>query len=58
MRNKVVIENILERLEAKIKKVGYYIRRDEPETAFTGIEPILEDVSSIRTLLNREEQDQ
>lgn len=58
MRNKVAIENILERLEAKIKKVGYYIRRDDPETAFSGIEPILEDVSSIRTLLNREEQDQ
>lgn len=57
MKNKLSIENILERIEAKIKKVGYHINRDEKKLAYGYIEVILEDLSSVQTLLNRESQD-
>lgn len=57
MRNKEVIENNIERIEAKIKKVGYHIKRNEMQEGFDLIEKILEITSNIQTLLNREVQD-
>lgn len=57
MKNKISIETILERIEAKIKKVGYHIRREEKEISYNYIEVILEDLSNVQTLLNRETQD-
>jgi len=57
MRNKEVIENNIERIEAKVKKVGYHIKRNEVQEGFDLIEKILEITSNIQTLLNREVQD-
>jgi len=57
MRNKEVIENNIERIEAKVKKVGYHIKRNEMQEGFDLIEKILEITSNIQTLLNREVQD-
>jgi len=54
MINKKVIESILERIEARVKKIGYHIKRDELDTGYKSIEVILEDISNIQTLLNRE----
>jgi len=54
MINKKVIESILERIEARVKKIGYHIKRDELDTGYWSIEVILEDISNIQTLLNRE----
>ena len=57
MRNKEVIENNIERIEAKVKKVGYHIKRNEMQEGFDLIGKILEITSNIQTLLNREVQD-
>jgi hypothetical protein len=57
MVNKEVVEIKLERLEAEIKKVGYLIHRNELKQGFDQVNKILEDLSNIRTLLNRETQD-
>ena len=57
MRNKEVIENNIERIEGKVKKVGYHIKRNEMQEGFDLIEKILEITSNIQTLLNREVQD-
>jgi len=57
MKTKEAIQTKLERVEAKVKKIGYHIRRNELEVAYNTIEKVLEDTSDIQTLLNRETQD-
>lgn len=57
MKNKISIETILERIEAKVKRIGYNIKRTEYDDAYNLIEVILEDLSNVQTLLNRETQD-
>lgn len=57
MKTKEVIQNKLERVEAKVKKIGYHIRREEYNTAYDMIEKVLSDTADIQTYLNRETQD-
>ena len=57
MKTKEAIQTKLERVEAKVKKIGYHIRRNELEVAYNTIEKVLEDTRDIQTLLNRETQD-
>ena len=57
MKTKEAIQTKLERIEAKVKKIGYHIRRNEIDTAYNTIEKVLEYTSDIQTLLNRETQD-
>lgn len=57
MKTKEVIQTKLERVEAKVKKIGYHIRREEYDTAFNMIEKILDDTADIQTYLNRETQE-
>lgn len=57
MKTKEIIQSRLERVEAKVKKVGYHIRREEYTTAYDIIEKVLEDTADIQTYLNRETQD-
>lgn len=57
MRNKEVVQNKLERLEAEIKLIGYNIRTANQEIAFEKVGKVLEDLSDIKTLLNTESQD-
>lgn len=57
MKTKEVIQSKLERVEAKVKKMGYHIRREEYDTAYGMIEKVLSDTADIQTYLNRETQD-
>ena len=57
MRNKLVVETRLQRLESEVKNVGYLIRTQKLDEAFDKIETILEHVSDIQTFLNGESQD-
>jgi hypothetical protein len=57
MRNKEVVQNKLERLEAEIKLIGYNIRTANHELAFEKVGAVLEALGDIKTLLNTEHQD-
>jgi hypothetical protein len=57
MKTKEVMQTKLERVEAKVKKIGYHIRLEEYKEAFEMIEKILDDTADIQTFLNRESQD-
>lgn len=57
MKTKEVIQSKLERVEAKVKRIGYHLHRNEHEEAYGMIEKILDDTADIQTLLNRETQD-
>jgi len=57
MRHKISIEERLERLESRLKKVDFYMRRREDTNAQEQLAMILEDVENIRTLLRNETQD-
>jgi hypothetical protein len=57
MRNKDVLEIKIERLESEIRKIGYFIHKNELKEGFDLVGKVLEDLSNIRTLLNRETQD-
>jgi len=57
MRNKEVILIKLERLEAEVKNVGYYIHKGDRETSYEKVGEVLESIGDIRTLLNTEHQD-
>ena len=57
MKTKEIIQSKLERVEAKVKKVGYHIRKAEYETAYDTIEKVLDETADIQTYLNRETQD-
>jgi len=57
MKTKEIIQSKLERVEAKVKKVGYHIRKAEYETAYDMIEKVLDETADIQTYLNRETQD-
>ena len=57
MRNKEVVLNKLERLEAEIKSIGYNIRTANLDVAFDKVGSVLESVGDIKTLLNTEHQD-
>ena len=57
MRNKEVVQNKLERLEAEIKLVGYNIRTANSDLAFEKVGKVLEDLADIKTLINTEHQD-
>ncbi len=57
MRNKIVVENKLERLIAEIKLIGYHIRRNETDTAYLKVGEVIEKIEDINTLLRTETQD-
>jgi hypothetical protein len=57
MRNKDVVQAKLERLEAEVKNIGFHIRRNEGDAAYTKVATVLEAIGDIRTLLNTETQD-
>jgi 2'-5' RNA ligase len=57
MRNKDLFQQKLERFEAEVKKMGYYIHRDEQEVAYAKVKELLEKISDMQTLLNTEHQD-
>jgi hypothetical protein len=57
MKTKEAIQTKLERVEAKVKKIGYHIRRNELEEGYNMVERVLNDTADIQTLLNRETQD-
>ena len=57
MRNKDVVQAKLERLEAEVKNIGYYIHRAENDSAYQKVATVLEAIGDIRTLLNTETQD-
>ena len=47
MRNKIVVENKLERLIAEIKLIGYHIRRNETDTAYLKVGEVIEKIEDI-----------
>lgn len=57
MRNKDLFEQKLERFEAEVKKIGYYVHRNELDAAFNKVDELLEKIGDLRTLLNTESQD-
>lgn len=57
MRNKVVIERKLERVQAELKQVDYSFKRNEPQAGFNYLKHINEMLEDIQTLLNNETQD-
>jgi len=57
MRNKDLFQQKLERFEAEVKKMGYYIHRNEQDVAYNKVEELLEKISDMQTLLNTEHQD-
>lgn len=57
MRNKELFEQKLERFEAEVKKMGYYIHKRELDAAYSLVEELLEKLGDMRTLLNTEHQD-
>jgi len=57
MRNKNLFQEKLERLEAEVKRIGYFIHRNEKDIAYAKVEELLEKISDMQTLLNTEHQD-
>jgi hypothetical protein len=57
MRNKNLFQEKLERLEAEVKRIGYFIHRNELDQAYTKVEELLEKLGDMQTLLNTEHQD-
>lgn len=57
MRYKTSVEEKLERLESRLKRIGYNIKSNNRDEAFDEIGKVLEYISEIRTLLNKETQD-
>ena len=56
MRNKTLITTKLERIESNLKKMNYFIGRNERTDAYKSLDFITEEVSNIKTLLNTETQ--
>lgn len=56
MRNKTLIITKLERIESNLKKMNYFIGRNERPDAYKSLDFITEEVSNIKTLLNTETQ--
>lgn len=57
MRNKVLVEKKLARMERYLKNISFNINRNEREEAQNTIKESLEKLSDIQTLLNTETQD-
>jgi hypothetical protein len=57
MRNKDLFEQKLERFEAEVKRMGYFIHKRELDSAYVLVEELLEKIGDLRTLLNTEHQD-
>lgn len=57
MRNKVLVEKKLARIERYLKNISFNINRNERKEAQNTIEESLEKLSDIQTLLNTETQD-
>ena len=57
MRNKTLIINKLERIESNLKKMNYFIGRNERPDAYKSLDFITDEISNIKTLLNTETQD-
>jgi hypothetical protein len=55
MRNKEVILRKLDKLESRIKKIGYNIRVKNIDDAFKIVESELEALVDIRSLIDHEE---
>ena len=56
MRNKTLIITKLERIESNLKKMNYFIGRNERSDAYKSLDSITEEISNIKTLLNTETQ--
>jgi len=57
MRYKESIQNKLYNLESRIKKIGFYIKTKDNDTAYEGVDTLLELIEEIHSLLNLEEKD-
>lgn len=57
MRNKILILNKLEKIESNLKKMNFFIGRNERSNAYRSLDYVTEEVSNIKTLLNTETQD-
>ena len=57
MRNKELLDTKMDRLAAEVKLIGYHIRRNETETAYTKVGEVLEKIEDIQTLIRTESQD-
>lgn len=57
MRNKELLDTKMDRLAAEVKLIGYHIRRNETETAYTKVGEVLEKIEDMQTLIRTESQD-
>lgn len=57
MRNKLLVEKKIERIESLIKRVGFHVHREERNLAYPAIDAIIERIAEIKTLLSTETQD-
>ena len=57
MRNKELLDTKMDRLAAEVKLIGYHIRRNETETAYTKVSEVLEKIEDMQTLIRTESQD-
>lgn len=57
MRNKLLVEKKIERIESLIKRVGFHVHREERSLAYPAIDAIIERIAEIKTLLSTETQD-
>lgn len=57
MRNKVLITTKLEKIESNLRKLNFYIGRNERIESYKVLDIIGESISNIKTLLNTETQD-
>jgi len=57
MRNKVLIENRLERVESTLKSINYCISRGEQKEGLELVRVLLEKLEEIRTFLSTETQE-
>lgn len=58
MRNKLLFERKLEQLESKCTAIEYHVSRLERPQAYQELDATRELLSSMKSLLNTEEQDQ
>lgn len=57
MRNKELLEMKIDKIATEVKRTGYHIHKNEVDIAYTRLEPILEILAEMQTLLNTETQD-
>jgi hypothetical protein len=57
MRNKILVEKKLERVERYLKNISFNVNRNQRRDAQDTVKEALEKIEEIQTLLNTETQD-